>query len=173
MSRATVVLPDAVAPTSATASPPRIVRFEAVEHGADAAVAEGDVLEIDIAVPVGQRRGVRRVGDRGFGREHLVDAAGRRRRTRELPQQHADHPQREDQHEHVRVGRDDVADRQVAVEHLVPAVPEDADDAERRQQVDQRDEVGAQPGLVDRTVVDVVGLAPRAAALAGARRRSP
>ena len=59
--------------------------------------------------------------------------------------------------QHVEVGGDDVADRQVALEHLMPAVPEDADEAERREQVDQRDEVRAQPSLVHRAVVDVVG----------------
>ena len=75
----------------------------------------------------------------------------------QLAEQHADHPQRPDQHQHVEVRLDDVADREVACEHLVAAVPEDADEAERREQVDERQEVRAQPRLVDRTVVDVVG----------------
>ena len=59
------------------------------------------------------------------------------------------------------------------VEHLVPAVPEDADETERRQQVDQRQEVRAQPRLIDRTVVDVVGFDREVALPATARRRIP
>ena len=47
-------------------------------------------------------------------------------------------------------------------EHLVPAVPEDADEAERGQQVDERHEARPQPGLVHRAVVDAVGLGRRA-----------
>ncbi len=131
---------------------------ESVEHGRPPPVAEGHPLEAHRARAVGQRTGVRNVGDRGIGREDRVDATRGRGRAGQLADEHADHAQRPDQHDHVEVRRDDVADREVVVQHLVAAVPEDADEPERRQQVDERHEVGAQPRAVHRAVVDAVGL---------------
>ena len=132
---------------------------EPVEHDPVRAVAEGHVLEAHLTRTVGQRACVRDVFDRGIGDQHVVDAAGRRRRPGQLREEHADHPQRPDQHQDVEVGGDDRADGEVAVEHLMTAVPEDPDEPDGGQQVDLRHEVGAQAGLLDRVVVDAVGLA--------------
>ena len=117
------------------------VQVKAVEDRSDPPVAERHVVEVHRARSGRQRRRARVVLDRGLGGEDGVDAAGRRRRARQLAEQHADHAQRPDEHEHVEVRLDDVADREVAFDHLVPAVPEDADETERRQEVDQRQEV--------------------------------
>ena len=77
--------------------------------------AERDVVEPHVAGPVGQRRA--RAGTSsiaGSVSSTVVDPPGRRRRTRQLPDEHADHAQRPDQHQHVEVGGDDVADVEVA-----------------------------------------------------------
>ena len=68
-----------------------------------------------------------------------------------------DHPQRPDQHEDVEVEGEDVADLQVAVEHLVAAVPEDRDHRDRRQEVDERHEPAAQLRRRERAVEHAVG----------------
>ena len=86
-----------------------------------------------------------------------MHAPGAGRRTRRLRDEHPRHPQRPDQHEDVEVEREDVADLQVAVEHLVAAVPEDRDHRDRRQEVDERHEPAAQLRRGERTVEHAVG----------------
>ena len=72
-----VVLPEPVAPTTATTSPAGTVRSMSVRTGALAAlVGERHPLEADVAADVveGERAGP--VLDGGHGVEHLVDAHG-------------------------------------------------------------------------------------------------
>ena len=51
-----------------------------------------------------------------------------------------------DQHDDVGVEGDELAEREVAVDHLVAAVPEDGEKPERRQEVEQRHEPGPDAG---------------------------
>ena len=60
-----------------------------------------------------------------------MEPTGGRRRARRLGDEHARHAQRPDEHEHVRVEGDDVAELELAVEDEVAAVPEDGDEGER------------------------------------------
>ena len=133
-------------------------KVETVEHRRAASVTEGHPLEADRARAVGQRAGVRRIVDGGIGREDRIDTTGGGGRAGKLTHEHPDHAQRPDEHEDEEVRGDDVADGQLVVEHLMPAVPQDADEAEGRQQVDEGHEVRAQACLVHRAVVDTVGL---------------
>ena len=133
---------------------------EAFEHRPAAPVGEGDALEAQLARPSGNPCAPGRSATAASVDEHLVDAAGGRDGARNLPEEHADHAQRPDEHQHVEVGGDDVADREVT-EHLVAAVPEDADEAERREQVDHRQESGAQVRGLDRALVHGLGLPQR------------
>ena len=71
------------------------------------------------------------------------------------------HPQRPDQHEHVDVEGDQLADGEVAVEHLVAAVPEHGDQAEGGQEVEDGHEAGPDARRAHGPVVDAARCARR------------
>ena len=93
----------------------------------------------------------------GIGRQHLVDASCGTRRARRLRDELAGEAQRQDQHHDVEVEGDEVADLEVAVEHLMAAVPEDRRERERGQEVERGEEAGPQPRRDERAFEHRVG----------------
>ena len=88
----------------------------------------------------------RRLDDGGRRFEHVDDApAGR---SAALHGAHAlpDRPQREDEQHEVDVEQRERADRDVAGEHAVRAVPEHDEDADQRQRLERRQEHGIDVG---------------------------
>ena len=175
-----VDLPEPVAPTRATDSPGAIVRSKSSSTGAVVArVGEPDrrrSATSPTARPdrAGQGHRPGRVDDLGLGGEHLVHPLGGGGGSLGLGEDHAEHPQRPDQHHDVDVEGDEGADRQLAVEH----------ERGRRSRGWRRGRgwAGARgaASTVDRTerrphrcVVDVVGLDAEPPAAARPRRRSP
>ena len=159
MSLATVDLPLPVAPTSAIDSPGSTVRSKPVEHGPTAAVAEGDAVEAHAAAT--------RLGSRtGLGGSTTSASVARISWTRcaDAPARPAwatiipSIRKRPDQQHDVGVEGDEVAELELAVEHEVAAVAEHRDQPEVRQQLERRPVAGADPGRLERDLVEVVGL---------------
>ena len=109
----------------------------------------------------------------GVGGQDLLDPLGRGGGPLGLGDDHAEHPQRPDEHDDVDVERHERAEAQGAVQHLVAAVAEHGDQADVRQQLQRRQVASPDPGRVHRLAEHVVGLGREAAGRAPARRRSP
>ena len=101
---------------------------------------------------------MRGIFDRGLGFEHLGHSSGGGQRARCLCDQRTGQPQGLDQHEDVGVERDQLAELQVTVGDLVPAVPEDDGKRQRRKEVEHGQEAGSQARALERSRQDTVGL---------------
>ena len=155
-----------MAPTRATDSPGATRRSSPSSTGPDAAVAEPHVREArPRPPPAGRATG--RAGSSTSGSVASTSSTRSRRHGRPLGlgDDHAEHPQRPDQHGDVDVERHQRAERQVAVEHLVAPDPEDHDQPQVGQQLEAGEEPGPGPGGGHRLVVDVLGLGGEAAGL--------
>ena len=168
MSRATVVLPHPVAPTRATDCAWLDDEIELVEDArAVVAVGEGHGVEPHLAEAVAVRargRQLARLGmvdDLRVGREDLSDTAGGGRGSLSLSDDLPEHAQRPDEERDIGVERDELADRQMPVEHEVAAVAEDGEEAQVREEIHRRHVAGPHLGRVDRALVHVVGLGPQ------------
>src|SRR3546814_20353453 len=67
-----------------------------------------------------------------LGGEDLVDPLGRGDSPLRAGEDHAEHPQRPDEHRHVEVERDQVTYGEVPLDHLVAAVVERGDELRKR-----------------------------------------
>ena len=141
-------------------------KVEPVEDGPGrpGRIAERDGFEAELtgrrgpARPSASFTGVRCVDDLRLGHQHFVDPLARGDRPLRLGEDHAEHPQRPDQHHDVDVERDQAAEGQAAVDHLVAAVGEHEDQTDVRQQLERRKEDRAHAGGFDRLVVELVDL---------------
>ena len=137
---------------------------ELVEHHRElGGVREPHAVEAHLASaagrPVGgQRQPVGVVADHRVGDEDLVHPLGGGRRALALGDDHPEHPQRPDQHHDVDVEPDQLAEAEVAVEHLMAAVAEHGDEPDVREQLEGRQEGGPHAGRLHRAVEHVVGL---------------
>ena len=126
--------------------PSRVDRqLDRLEHRTSRDVREGDVLEADDAVAGREVDRVLRVLDLLRLVHHLEDALAGGGRALRLPDPHAEHPQRHDEHRQEQVEGDEVADRHLAVDDLVAAVQEHRRLREQRDERDQRHVEGALP----------------------------
>ncbi len=112
------VLPEPVGPTSATVRPASTVRSTSVERVGDAVVAERDVAQLDPPVALGERLRVRRARDPRLAIEDLEEPVARRDRPLRHPERDPEHPHRQRQHHQVGVEGGELAEREVAVDHL-------------------------------------------------------
>src|SRR3546814_3282225 len=72
-----------------------------------------------------------------LGGEDLVDPLGRGDSPLRAGEDHAEHPQRPDEHRHVEVERDQVTYGEVPLDHLVAAVGERGDEPQVRQELER------------------------------------
>ena len=151
-SRATVDLPLPVAPDERDGLPGADARGRARRAPVGRSRrSRTHALEADLAAALGRQRRRRAVRAEsaiaGSVDEHLVRRARPAAdRTLALGDDHAEHAQRPDQQHDVDVEGDELAERQVAVEHLVAAEAEHGDQAEVGQQLERGQVAGADPG---------------------------
>ena len=103
------------------------LRRQAFEHEGTVRVAEGDVVEFDVALDAADRRSARQIPDLGLGVEEREDPVGGAEGLldlRPLPGETAHGPR---DHPHVQEERHELARRELAARDLVAAVPEDDD----------------------------------------------
>ena len=146
-----VVLPDPVAPTSATVEPASTTRSTCLQRVRAVAVAERDVAQLD--VPAARRQRRRAAHDARLAIEDLEQPGAGGRRALRHAERDAEHPHRPDQHQQVRVERGEVAEGQRAVDDLAPADQQDHRQPEVRQEreerVEERLQAGGEHGLVE------------------------
>ena len=98
------------------------------------------------------------IDDVGMDLQHLVDPLESDRGALTPGDRHAEHAQRAHEQGDVEVELDELAEREVAVDHLHAAEAEHGDQAELRHQFDRRQVLRPDPRRLDRLALDVVGL---------------
>ena len=135
------------------------------QHRPALLVGEGDAVEPDQSRAVGQRPGVRQLDDVALHVQHLEDPLAGGHRPLVLADPHADHPQRHDQQQQVGVDGEEVAQRQIALDHLVAADQQHSGDRQAGQGRHRRHVAGLQPGGPDALPEDPLGAAAEAGGL--------
>lgn len=124
----------------------------------EANVAEPNRTRERRARPFGQSLRLGRVGNGRLGGQHLVDTDQRGGRALSECDRHADVAQRPDEHDEVAVEGDEFTDRHSPVDDTVPTECKNCDQAERRQEIDPRQESTADLRRTERHLTNVVGL---------------
>ncbi len=157
-------MPAPVEPQTATISPGATLELERVEHGGLAAVGEAHRLEAHGQRPRRQMPRRRRLGQRLDPLEPGEAAARRRERPLAEVRDPAERLERPDELEQQRLEEDELADREVAADHLAAAEEDDGGDRERRQVVEAGQVARLDARLADHRVAHRLGLAAEAAA---------
>ena len=134
---------------------------EALEDRPLVAVREADVVEADVG-SIRERAGRRRFDDDRLGLEHVDDAACGRDRALHRADPLPDRAQRVDEQHEVEGEEGERADRDLAGEHPVGAVPEHDEDADQRQRLERGQEHRVDAGDLERRLHDLVRLAAEA-----------
>ena len=105
-----VVLPDPLAPTTATVRPAGDVEVDPAQHRGSPSVGELDAAQLDPPVALGQPGRARRGGQPG-ARSRISNTRAPEATARwAMPERDAEHPHRPGQHQHVAVEGDELAD---------------------------------------------------------------
>ncbi|GAA3244366.1 hypothetical protein GCM10017691_50320 [Pseudonocardia petroleophila] len=130
-----------------------------VEDGFLAGVAEPHAVELHRQRPVGQRRRNGRVGDVGLRVDQVVHPLDARTRELRAHDERPEQPRGPDEPGHVRREREEGAQRDRTGQRQVPAEPDDADLAERRQREQRRVEPRGEAGGAHALGVERAGAA--------------
>ena len=159
-----MVLPEPVAPTSATRLARRDVEVDVAQHRARRSVGEGevDVLEAQVAARAARCTPV--AGDDvGLGVEDLEDPGGRGHRLLGHREDHAERGDRPDQRQHQGDERDQLAGGERALADADRAEQQHDDDGEVGDHLEEGPEPRRQPDLVHAGVVQRRGRRRRTA----------
>ena len=140
-----VVLPEPVGPTSATVRPGLHVEVDVPQHRLAAVVAEGHVAQLHAPAAGRERPRVGRGHQPRGPVEQLEHARAARHGPLRHPERHAEPAHRADEHQHVAVERDELADGDPPVDHLPAAHEQQRRQAELGKEADERRVEGAQP----------------------------
>ena len=170
-----VVLPEPVAPTSATVVPASTTRSTSRSAGAARVlVGERHVAQLDAPAALGQRparpAGATQRGSRSSSSNSRAPEAVARWASAERD---AELAHRRDQHQQVGVEGGEVAERERPVDDLAAADEQDHGEPEVRQEADERVVEGAQPGRVHRLVEHARDRRRGSARAGAARPRRP
>ena len=161
-----VVLPEPVAPTSATVVPAVDDEVDVAQRRSRRRCRSWKVTSRSSTRPrpSGQRRRTRRRDEPGLAVEDLEQPRARRRRALRQAERDAELAHRPDQHQQVRVERGEVAERERPVDHLAAADEQDHGEPDARQEADERVVERAQPRRDHRLVEHARDAAARSAA---------
>ena len=165
-----VLLPEPVAPTTATMRPAGIVTSKWSSTSRAVLVAERHVVEAHRERTARQRRRGRArdtevAGPVHFTGQHRADAIVSGHRPRQVAEHEADEPQRPDHEPEQRHEADDLAGRRSALRDPPRAERDEQDRGERRQRVEHRVEPGPQHRDVDVRIAEPLGLDREAGSL--------